>query len=509
MHEGLRITRVLLLAILVASQSGGLAAAAEPTREFRFHRDFVLGTSMDLAVLATDESSARTVERLVIAEVERLAAILSTYEPDSELNRLNRSPTPMACSPELIDVLAACEAWRIRSGGAFNVQAAQIANLWKQAEKSGQPPTQTSLLALAQQIDGRAWELGPGKATARKLGTGNVSVDALAKGFIVDHAIAVARTKETRVSGILLDIGGDVAVWRSESQAADHFWQVGVADPRHPQDNAPPLATVRMSAGAIATSGHYARFFRVGDQRYSHILDPRTGQPADHIASATVVATDCGTADALATILCVLSPRQSLDLLRTLRQQGTRAECLIVDREGQQWTSPAWRDLLDTEVRPILAMDSGQWTNELVISLSIEKPSGRRARRPFVAVWIEDADGRPVRTLSVWGNETKYLRELTSWWSFARGNQSLIRTVTKASRAPGQYELVWDGKDDKGVVVEPGVYTVRVESAREKGRHVDMKGKIACKDKAETAKIEGNSEIGQVTLQYGPREKKP
>lgn len=507
MRIAARNVPVVLIAMLMAAHLLAAPECASPKGEFRFHRDFVLGTSMDVTVFAVDEAQAKAVEESILSEVNRLAAILSTHESNSELSRLNAAGSAITCSPELIDVLASCEKWRIRSGGAFNVQAAQIINLWKNAEKTGQPPSESMLRTVTRQIDGRAWEVHTSSGTARRLGQGQVTVDALAKGYIVDRALDAATKRVTGITGIMLDIGGDIATWNAKPQPTP--WQIEVADPRHPQDNARPLATVQLMGGAIATSGDYARFFQVGDRRYSHIVDPRNGQPADHIASATVVAAECCTADALATILSVLSPTESLELIRSLRDEGVNADCLIVDRDGKQWSSPGWKQMVEPQTRPILAMEAGGWQNELVISLSIMGSSGRKVHRPIVATWIENADGKPVRTLSVWGNETKYLKELSSWWSFARGNPDFVRTVTRASRAPGRYELVWDGRDDNGQMLPQGKYTVRVESAREKGRHVNLKGAITCDEKAESAKIEGNSEIGEVTLTYGPREKKP
>jgi len=506
------VGRLYVLGLLVTAlwvTSAG-ADAAENGGEFRFHRDFVLGTSMDLTVLATSRREAEAAEGRVIAEVGRLERILSTWEAGSEISRLDSSTAAVTCSPELLDVLGACEKWRQRSGGAFNAQASQVIDLWKQAEKTGRVPEESALLAVARQIDGRAWDLRVESKVAQRLGRGRVTVDALAKGYIVDKALAAGRGGGGGVTGIILDIGGDIATWQADSQAKQRAgWRITVADPRHPQENAPAMATVRLNGGSIATSGNYARCFQVGGTKYSHIVDPRNGRPADHVASATVVAADCCTADALATILCVLRPEESLDLIRSLAKEGIEAECLIVDREGKQFSSLGWGNLLEKESRPILAMDAGGWSNELLIRLSIVNPGGRRVRRPFVAIWIEDADGKPVRTLSVWGRETKYLKDLSSWWSFARNDRKLVQAVTRASRSPGQYELVWDGKDDAGVDLPQGTYTVRVESAREKGRHVNMKGSINCGEKPETAKIDGNSELGEVTLSYGPREKRP
>jgi thiamine biosynthesis lipoprotein len=382
--------------------------------------------------------------------------------------------------------------------------------VWKQAEKTGEPPSAAAFCSLARQIDGRGWEVEPASGTARRVSQGAVTVDALAKGYIVDKAVAAASGRIDGVRGMMLDIGGDIAVWGTASAAKDDApWQVGVADPRHPQDNAPSLAVLSLRNRAVATSGNYARYFEVASKRYSHILDARTGWSADDVISATVVAADCMTADALATVLSVLPPAKGLELIGSLREERAEVECLIIDRSGKAWPSVGWQAALVPQPVLLQAAGEGAWEHELGISFSIANPGGRKYRRPFVAIWIEDADGKPVRTLAVWGKEAKYLKDLRSWWAFARNDRKLVQAVTRASRAPGRYQLVWDGNNDKGQPLPQGTYTVRVESAREKGQHVNMNGRIACMDKAATARIEGNSEIGEVSLSYGVREKKP
>jgi len=244
----------LMVGLLFAVPVGTSAEPSIPAKKFRFHRDHVLGTSMDLTVLAADERLAREVERRGVLEGDRLAGLLSTYEPDSELGRLNRCRQSVKCSPELIQVLHACERWRVRSGGAFNVQAAQIIDAWHRAEKDGQPPSESTLRSIAAQIDARAWDVEPESGMARRLGEGRVTVDALAKGFIVDRAVAAARTRVSGITGIMLDIGGDIVTWGAASSMTDHAaWQIGVADPHHPQDNAPPLAPI-MNGPGLATS---------------------------------------------------------------------------------------------------------------------------------------------------------------------------------------------------------------------------------------------------------------
>ena len=85
----------------------------------------------------------------------------------------------------------------------------------------------------------------------------------------------------------------------------------------------------------------------------------------------------------------------------------------------------------------------------------------------------------------------------------------MVQGVARASRGPGKYTVVWDGLDDKGKPLPAGTYTVRIESAREKGAHINMNGKIECGAKASSAKIEDSSDIRDVNLSYGPKEAKP
>ena len=113
---------------------------------------------------------------------------------------------------------------------------------------------------------------------------------------------------------------------------------VGITDPFAPAENAAPIAVVRVQNAAIATSGGYRRGFIARGRRVSHIVDPRTGQPTEHIASASVFAPDCATADALSTAFSVLAPHESVALADSLRDVG----CLLVERDGTITTNATW-----------------------------------------------------------------------------------------------------------------------------------------------------------------------
>lgn len=476
-----RLSMLGVLAVLLAAASGSWGFP----REYRFCRDPILGTSFDLTVRAPDRARAEACEATVLAEIERLRRILSAWDSDTEITRLNASPGWVSVSRELVDVLALCERWRERSGGAFNAQVGTLLSLARGNPDPG------LLERLTREIDGPGAELDPGRGMARRRTSQALTVDAVAKGYVIQSAIAAARTADPGLTGIQLNIGGDIGSWGGEG------WRVAVADPRRSYENAPPLTEIRLDGGrAVATSAFY--------ERPGHILDPQTGRPPAGVLSATAVADDVATANAVTTSLTVMDPAKGLRWAQGL----ARVDCLIVAADGSILATPGWKGLecrfLRQEAKP-----NPNWPEKYQLTLELalaESPAGgKKYRRPYVAVWIEDAAKKPVRTLTVWGSSEKYLRDLTEWWGFAAKDAELVRAVTRATRKGGKYALAWDGLDDKGKPLAQGTYTVRVEVHREHGSHIkDMAAKIECGAKEATAEIAGNVEVDGVKLSYGP-----
>ena len=151
---------------------------------------------------------------------------------------------------------------------------------------------------------------------------------------------------------------------------------------------------------------------------------------------------------------------------------------------------------------------------ELAVDLEIAPQQGYRYHRPYVAVWVEDAGGRPVRTLSAWVNTSgrgpRYIRELRRWFTMERdqedaGGPDLIATVSSATRLPGQYTVTWNGRDDRGAVVEQGTYRVIIEAAREHGSYQLMQQELTLAAKPVAADLPGNEEIGRARVEYRRR----
>ena len=495
----------LFLIILALALPRSHAAGSEL---FRFHHEGVLGTSLDLQVRAADAAEAGLVETTALAEIERLRTILSGYDPASEVSRFNTSTGPVKVSPELLEVLGFYDFWNGKSAGAYNGHMGDLIAVWKAAEKSGASPDAAALQRIVNALAQPGWKLDRAAGTATRLPGGALTIDSLGKGFIISKAAAAVRAKVPSVQGFLLNIGGDI--FTSGVVEKGTRWTIGVADPKRSADNAPPLAEVRLSDRAISTSAAYERGFTVGGHHFSHILDPRIGRPAEGVASATVIAANNANANALATTLCVLKPEEGL----ALAQQIPEVECLIVTADGRQLRSPRFaafevpRSVADVPAPPV-PTKPGLWPPgyEVALALTLKvPPAGERKgpKRPYVAVWVEDAAGKRVRTVAVWGNKRKYFPALREWWKLAKEDEQWAQSVTRATRPAGQHRIAWDGFDDQGQPLPPGTYTLFLEVNREHGTRAIQSGKIDCGKLPAKGIIPAGSEFEVAEISYGP-----
>lgn len=488
--------------------SSATAAGTEPA-ERSFHYDHVLGTSLDVWVVGS-ASAAAEAETAALNEIERLRTVFSLHDPESELSRLNRASGPFTASADLAAVLNAYRQWQEQTGGALNAQMGGLTRAWDSA--NGSTPDAAALAKVVRRIQSPGWTT-EGNVVTRHTDQ-PFNLNSIAKGYILQKT-ADAVKQVTGICAGIVNLGGDMAVWGEQE------WTLGVQDPFTPAENAPPLARIRLRNMSVATSGGYMRTYTVDGRKRSHILDPRTGQPADKVAGATVIADDSTTANALATALCVLGP---VDGLRLAERLGAAA--LVIDADGREHRTgsfvkfelpgdlPTGDEKKPDEKKPDDKKKDDKkgepWPDDYQVTLNFElpTPSGGRARKPYVAFWVEDADGKAVRTIAVWGNNPRWLATMSSWWPVGKDDKSLLRAVTKATRAPGKYELVWDGKDDAGKALPQGTYKVKLEVHREHGKDDLQTGKIECGAKEAKITMDKKDEVGESTVKYAKKEKK-
>jgi thiamine biosynthesis lipoprotein len=444
----MRITRRFFLSLPAMVPLATIRGGRSGAHHFSY--DHVIGTSLDLVVWTANAEAARSAEAAVLDEIHRLSAILNTRDPRSEISRLGELEGPIR-SRDLAEVLSAYDDWTARTGGILSVR--------------------------------------PGGANTPR------NVDALGKAYIIERAATAATDAAPGIDGVFLNIGGDIV-------ARGRACEIALADPDVPHENAQPLTIIRLDNAAIATSGTYARG--------AHLRDGRTGQPAALASSATVLAADAVTANALATSLCLMAADEGLHLVE--RTHG--AEALRVGRDGAIARTSGFARLERPSAVAVAAPADWPAGYALTVSLTLTQGAassgfGRRRdstpRRPYVAVWVETTSGKLIRVLAFWANKSKYYPELSGFWNIASRDQNLLYSTARATREPGKYQLLWDGLDDARQPAPSGTYRIVVETNQEHGVYAKQAGTIVCGASPASLTLAATANFESVNVQYGAR----
>ncbi len=282
----------------------------------------IMGTSQfELWVVAPGSADRR---KQMIAQARAAArsaeAAMNVYDPASPLSRFNVAPAEeqIDLPPDALTVLQ--QSWDIwqASQGAFDVTIRPLLLLWKGRDHTDELPAAQAIATARQASRWDDIELLDGGAS-KTAPTAAVDLGGIAKGYGIDQA-AEALMRSGASAG-LVNIGGDVRTFGQRPN--NRPWRIGIRSPFDPNPSKTWMV-VAVANAAICTSGNYERFTEIDGKRYSHIIDPRTGWPAEASPSVTVIAPTASLADAWATALSVLGP-EGLELL-----EGTGIEAMIV-----------------------------------------------------------------------------------------------------------------------------------------------------------------------------------
>ena len=264
--------------------------------------------------------------------VEQLEDRLTVYRESSELLRLNTAAGLGAASvaPDLMQLLLRSRELHTWTDGAVDVAAGRLVRAWGFLARQGRTPSEEVLAEAKAHSGMHLVECDAEASTVRFHRRGvELNLGSIGKGYAIDRAIELLRRRGAVDAFVH---GGQSSVrasgHRHRSGGAQRGWPVGLRDPLRPGRR---LATFHLVDAALGTSGSGTQFFVENGRRLGHILDPRSGRPADGVLSATVVASSAADADALATALYVLGEPG----LRALAQsQGVRGLLVLPPREG-------------------------------------------------------------------------------------------------------------------------------------------------------------------------------
>ncbi len=282
-----------------------------------------MGTSYAIRVSSLPHGDElRSFVELVDDELESIEQSISTYREDSELSRFNtqQSLDWIEVSLPLAQIVVHAQEISKLSDGAFDITMGPLVELWGFGSRKStlKPPTVEQIAKASTRVGYRHLQSRLAPPALRKL-RADLSLDlsAMAKGYAVDRIAELLNARG--LENYLIEIGGEIRA--RGRKAPGKAWRVGIEQPR--AQNRSVNRVLKLRDLAVATSGNDRNYFTAEQNRYGHIIDPRSGKPTSHgLASVTVLAKDCSTADAWATALAVAGAKEGLRIANELGIQA-------------------------------------------------------------------------------------------------------------------------------------------------------------------------------------------
>lgn len=295
-----------------------------------------MGTHLAFAAFTTknvDANKTRAAFDAAIQEIRRVEALMTTWRPDSEISKINAAAgkSPVAVGDETLKIIKDSIHTSEISGGTFDITFQTLHGLWKFDEDlDPHPPLDKDIQARLAFVGFKNIVVDDAKKTVMlaKPKT-QIGLGGIAKGYAVDRAAAVLEA--AGLTSFFVQAGGDLFARGKKPDGTD--WQAAIRDPRGPATKW--FAKLPLSDHAFSTAGDYERSYIVNGKRYHHILDPRTGHPAEACRSVTIWATSALVADEIDDAVFILGPKKGLELVESIEGVGA----IIVDAKNNVWVS--------------------------------------------------------------------------------------------------------------------------------------------------------------------------
>ena len=273
----------------------------------------LMGTRFELTVVADNEEIGNINIQEAIKEITRIEKMISSWDPDSETSIINKNAgiEPVKVSLEFFRLIERAKKISEITDGAFDISYASLDNIWYFDKKMEKMPSDIKIKSSIAKIGHNKILLNKENQTVFLKEKGmRIGFGAIGKGYAAD------KTKEHLISkGVkagLINASGDLTTWGKK--ATGDKWMVGIANPLNKEKVFSWLPVIESS---VATSGNYEKFLMFDGEKYSHIIDPRTGYPTKGINSVSIFAKDAELCDALATAVFILGSDSGICLLYT------------------------------------------------------------------------------------------------------------------------------------------------------------------------------------------------
>lgn len=303
---------------------------------------YVMGTAVEITIvdrsrLAGSEDFAVSAINDAFDEFARLERIFSTFDGESELSELNRTAghQEFRASFDLFELLCRALEYYEASGRTFDITIGPLRDLWTRGSKEDRLPRGDEIACALERVGSHLVSLDSRQRLVRFSAEGvRLDFGGLAKGYATDRAIE--RLRQRGVSSALVNAGGSSIAALAGADGPPR--SIGVRDPRS-SDRV--LGTFSITTGAISSSGGYERPLRISGRNCSHVIDPRTGWPAEGALGATVLTDSATRGEVMSKMLLILGCEEAFERFDEL---GWEAEGLLITDDGEGrlgvWRSP-------------------------------------------------------------------------------------------------------------------------------------------------------------------------
>lgn len=324
----------------------GLSGCLSSTDTLYKESGYAMGSLVEFTIYGVDEARAKAAVAAAQTDLNFLHGNLDPWHPGSlaRMNSLFALGGRFTAAASVLPLIAKSTELSQRSGGLFNPAIGKLIHLWgfqnDDPPPSGPPPTAAQIAAVLAQQPRMSDLHSEGVEIESSNPALVLDFGGIAQGYAAD--VLIEGFKLAGIRNAIVNISGDVRVLGAHG---DQPWRIGIRNPR----GAGMLASLTMRGDeSVVTSGDYERFYIYEGKRYHHILDPRSGQPAQDAASATVISTEATFADAAATALMVAGVKHWHEVAKAM---GVKA-AMLVDAAGRVYMDPATAQRIHFEVEP-------------------------------------------------------------------------------------------------------------------------------------------------------------
>jgi len=292
----------------------------------------LMGNRFEISAVSEDETWAQARIDEAIAEIQRIEALFTTFNDNSQTNRINANAgiSPVKVDREVFELVKRSLRISEVTQGAFDITYGSIdKSLWNFDTQMTALPDPKTARQMVRLINYRNVILNETECSVFLKEEGmRIGFGGIGKGYAAEMAkrLMIQRGVENGI----VNASGDLTTWGAQPNGEP--WTIGIA---HPDAKEQPFSYFNISNISVATSGNYEKYVTIGGKKYSHTIDPKTGLPVSGIKSVTIISPNAEIADAMATPVTVMGVRIGLDLINQMQGMA----CVIIDDTNRVFTS--------------------------------------------------------------------------------------------------------------------------------------------------------------------------